>query len=129
MPALVIQEKLETTCVSWSKVLCIYCLNLPTFKIGLVFYNSLSSRWNLIYGRSLCILLCEGLSDLLGTLMFGTHSFGGSLHYTFQPCCLQFMCWQMQHSSISSAVGLRILDALGHPAGQLCLLRVILGIR
>lgn len=58
--------------------------------------------------------------------MFGTRSFSRSPHYTFQPCCLQFTRWQMQHSNVSSAGGVHTLDVLDHPADQLCLLRVIL---
>lgn len=102
----------------WSKALCINCLSLLIFKIRWIFYNCLSRRLNLIDGRSLCALLCEGLSDLLGPVMLKTRSFHWFLHYTCQPHCLQFTCWQMQCSSISSAVGPHILHALDHTAGQ-----------
>lgn len=101
---------------------------LHLFKAWLLFYSSVSSRWTLINGKSLCVLLYGGLSDLQGAVRFGTCPLGHSLHYTPQPCCVQSMCWQKQRSSISSALGLCFWDASDHPAGQLCLLCVIPGI-
>lgn len=125
MPVFVNQRELQTSCVSWGNIY----YYLPLFKTWLLFYSFLSSRWALIDGKKLCIVLCEDLSDLQGTVSFGACPWGHSLHYTSQPCCVQSTCWQRQHSSISSALGLRIRDASDHPAGQLCLLRVFLGIR
>lgn len=110
-------------CFLWQQILCIYL----SLRHDRYFIAPCQVGGLYLMGRTF-VFFCVKAFQICRAL-WGLGLAHRVTHYTSQPCCVQSTCWQRQHSSISSALGLHIRDASDHPAGQLCLVRVILGIR